>query len=80
MSCCCPPPIHDRYRADAVIVNGENAANGLGITPKVADMLLDGGGRHTTAIMSGATRRSAGEVRVGGDGAVVDVPGGRLGM
>lgn len=37
------PLLRARYRADAVIVNGENAANGLGITPKVAEMLFAGG-------------------------------------
>lgn len=37
------PVLRARYRADAVVVNGENAANGLGITPKVAEMLFAGG-------------------------------------
>lgn len=37
------PVLRSRYRADAVVVNGENAANGVGITPKVADELLQGG-------------------------------------
>lgn len=37
------PVLRSRYAADAVIVNGENAANGTGITPKVADRLFAGG-------------------------------------
>jgi metallophosphoesterase (TIGR00282 family) len=34
--------IHD-YHADLVIANGENAAGGVGITPKIADQLFDAG-------------------------------------
>lgn len=37
------PVLRSRYRADAVIVNGENAASGVGITPKVAEQLFAGG-------------------------------------
>ena len=37
------PQLKERYGADFVIVNGENAANGVGITPKVADRLLGAG-------------------------------------
>jgi len=33
----------DEYRINLVIANGENAAGGFGITPKIADELLDTG-------------------------------------
>ena len=36
-------PIQDAYGVDLTIVNGENAAAGFGITPKIADELLDQG-------------------------------------
>lgn len=35
------PELRARYQADLVIVNGENAAGGFGITPEVARELLD---------------------------------------
>lgn len=36
--------LRDRYRADAVVVNGENSApQGVGITPEVADFLFAAG-------------------------------------
>jgi 2',3'-cyclic-nucleotide 2'-phosphodiesterase len=47
------PPLSERYHPDFVIVNGENAAGGIGITPKVADELFAAGvdvitlGNHT---------------------------------
>jgi 2',3'-cyclic-nucleotide 2'-phosphodiesterase len=47
------PALRERYDADLAIVNGENAANGAGITPKLADKLLEAGadvvtlGNHT---------------------------------
>jgi 2',3'-cyclic-nucleotide 2'-phosphodiesterase len=37
------PELRDRYQPEFVVVNGENAAGGLGITPKLADELLDAG-------------------------------------
>ncbi len=37
------PGLIDEYAADMVIVNGENAANGAGITSKIAGKLLAGG-------------------------------------
>jgi 2',3'-cyclic-nucleotide 2'-phosphodiesterase len=37
------PALVDERAADFVIVNGENAANGAGITSKIATRLLDGG-------------------------------------
>ena len=37
------PGLRDQHRPDFVVVNGENAAGGLGITPKIADELLDAG-------------------------------------
>ncbi|MFL5958725.1 MAG: TIGR00282 family metallophosphoesterase [Gaiellaceae bacterium] len=45
--------LRERYAADLAIVNGENAADGAGITPKLADKLLAAGadvvtlGNHT---------------------------------
>jgi hypothetical protein len=47
------PPLRDRYAPTFVVVNGENAAGGIGITPKVADELFAAGadvitlGNHT---------------------------------
>ena len=47
------PVLRDRYAPTFVIVNGENIAGGLGITPKIADELLASGidaitlGNHT---------------------------------
>jgi len=47
------PSLRDRYSPDFVVVNGENAAGGVGITPKIARELLTGGvdvitlGNHT---------------------------------
>jgi len=37
------PALRDQHRPDFVVVNGENAAGGLGITPKLADELLEAG-------------------------------------
>jgi 2',3'-cyclic-nucleotide 2'-phosphodiesterase len=37
------PGIRDRHEPDWVVVNGENAAGGVGITPKTADELFDAG-------------------------------------
>jgi metallophosphoesterase (TIGR00282 family) len=47
------PVLRERYAPTFVIVNGENVAGGLGITPKLADELIEGGvdaitlGNHT---------------------------------
>ncbi len=47
------PRLRDQYAVDAVVVNGENAAGGLGITPALIDELHDAGadvitlGNHT---------------------------------
>ena len=47
------PALRERLAADFVVVNGENAAGGLGITPKLADQLFAAGidvitlGNHT---------------------------------
>ncbi len=47
------PALRERHAPDFVVVNGENAAGGLGITPKIADELFDAGvdvitlGNHT---------------------------------
>jgi hypothetical protein len=37
------PTLRDLYSPQFVIVNGENAAGGLGITPEIAASLLDAG-------------------------------------
>ncbi len=37
------PRLRERYRADFVIVNGENAAGGFGITEQILEDLLDAG-------------------------------------
>jgi metallophosphoesterase (TIGR00282 family) len=47
------PELRERLKPDFVVVNGENAAGGLGITPKIADDLFAAGidvitlGNHT---------------------------------
>jgi metallophosphoesterase (TIGR00282 family) len=47
------PILRERLEPDFVIVNGENAAGGVGITPKIADQILNAGvdvitlGNHT---------------------------------
>jgi 2',3'-cyclic-nucleotide 2'-phosphodiesterase len=47
------PPLREEHGIDFCVVNGENAADGLGITPKIADKLLAAGadvitlGNHT---------------------------------
>jgi 2',3'-cyclic-nucleotide 2'-phosphodiesterase len=37
------PALRERFGATFVVVNGENVAGGLGITPKIADEMLDAG-------------------------------------
>jgi 2',3'-cyclic-nucleotide 2'-phosphodiesterase len=39
----CLPALRERYAPTFVVVNGENVAGGLGITPKAADQLLAAG-------------------------------------
>jgi 2',3'-cyclic-nucleotide 2'-phosphodiesterase len=47
------PELRDRYDPDLIVVNGENAAGGVGITPKIAREMLTSGvdvitlGNHT---------------------------------
>ncbi len=47
------PGLRERFDPDFIVVNGENAAGGLGITPKIADQLFAAGidvitlGNHT---------------------------------
>ena len=47
------PSLRERYAPDFVVVNGENIAGGVGITPKIADQLFAAGvdvitlGNHT---------------------------------
>lgn len=35
------PSLCDKLKPDSIIVNGENAAHGIGITPKIADEIFD---------------------------------------
>jgi metallophosphoesterase (TIGR00282 family) len=49
------PELREQHRPDFVVVNGENAAGGLGITPKVADELL-GAGVHAITLGNHAYR------------------------
>ena len=42
------PGLRDRLDVDACIVNGENVANGIGITPRLADRLLASGADAVT--------------------------------
>jgi len=37
------PGIMDKFKPDFIIANGENAAGGFGITPKIADELFTSG-------------------------------------
>ena len=37
------PELRQRYRLEAVIANGENAAGGIGLTPKIAEQLFAAG-------------------------------------
>jgi metallophosphoesterase (TIGR00282 family) len=63
------PGLRETYDADLAIVNGENAADGAGITPKLADKLLAAGadvitlGNHTYR-RSGIASYLAGSERV----------------
>ncbi len=47
------PELRERHAPDFVVVNGENVAGGVGITPKLADQMFSGGvdvitlGNHT---------------------------------
>ena len=47
------PSLRERHDVDACVVNGENVANGVGITPRLADVLREAGadaitlGNHT---------------------------------
>jgi hypothetical protein len=49
----CLPVLRERYEPTFVVVNGENVAGGLGITPKIADQMFAAGidaitlGNHT---------------------------------
>ena len=49
----CLPPLRERYAPTFIVVNAENIAGGLGITPKIAEELLAAGvdaitlGNHT---------------------------------
>jgi 2',3'-cyclic-nucleotide 2'-phosphodiesterase len=42
------PELRERHRPDFIVVNGENAAGGVGITPRVAEELFDLGADAVT--------------------------------
>ena len=54
------PALRDELGADFCIVNGENAADGRGLTPRLADKLLSAGadvvtlGNHVTVMVQPA--------------------------
>src|ERR1022692_1746953 len=37
------PSLHERLAPDFIVVNGENSAGGLGITPKIAEQMFASG-------------------------------------
>ncbi len=43
------PSLKKEYKADFVVVNGENAADGLGITPEIAEQLFSAGADAITS-------------------------------
>ena len=55
------PKLRERYRLDFVVVNGENAAGGFGITEEILQDLLDAGadvvtgGNHSWDQRDGST-------------------------
>jgi 2',3'-cyclic-nucleotide 2'-phosphodiesterase len=52
------PDLRERHRPDFVVVNGENAAGGLGITAKIARGWLDGGGIDAITLGNHAYRHA----------------------
>jgi calcineurin-like phosphoesterase len=54
------PTLREELAADFCVVNGENAADGAGITPRIADRILAAGGRcnHAWQLTFGDGRRS----------------------
>ena len=52
------PELRERHQPDFVVVNGENSAGGLGITPKIARDWLDGGGVDAITLGNHAYRHS----------------------
>jgi metallophosphoesterase (TIGR00282 family) len=52
------PELRERHQPDFVVVNGENAAGGLGITSKIASRWLDGGGVDAITLGNHAYRHS----------------------
>ena len=49
--------LREELRADFCIVNGENAADGRGITAKIAERLLAAGGRAGTSYLAATEHR-----------------------
>jgi 2',3'-cyclic-nucleotide 2'-phosphodiesterase len=52
------PSLRERHQPDFVVVNGENAAGGLGITSKIARAWLDGGGVDAVTLGNHAYRHA----------------------
>src|SRR3954465_6015614 len=52
------PELRERHRPDFVVVNGENSAGGLGITPKIARAWFDGDGVDVVTLGNHAYRHS----------------------
>jgi 2',3'-cyclic-nucleotide 2'-phosphodiesterase len=52
------PDLRERHAPDFVVVNGENSAGGLGITPKIARGWLDGGGVDAITLGNHAYRHA----------------------
>lgn len=64
------PALKEKYRTDAVIVNGENSAQGNGITPVSAKNLFDSGVDVITTGNHGLRRREIYEILERGDGLI----------
>ena len=50
------PGLRESLDVDACVVNGENVANGIGITPRLADRLLAAGADKLLAAQRGESQ------------------------
>ena len=71
------PNLRRFYGADMTIVNGENAAEGNGILPGSAELILDAGADVITLGNHALRRRISTPARRGGAGACMTVPANR---
>jgi hypothetical protein len=53
------PALKERHAVDFTVVNGENAAGGLGITPKVAEQIFAAGADVITSCATAPTTSSS---------------------